>query len=57
MKKIQKLIIDQNVDIDGLKEVNKDQRIIGYNNTVLGADDGWIENRRIQIQQKNKTKS
>ena len=47
MERLKQLILDYDFDVVGLTEVNKDWRLMNYNETIWGATEGWKENRRI----------
>ena len=51
MKKIKKFVIDNNVDVIGLADINKDWKQVEYENIICGATSGWEKNRQIQILQ------
>ena len=48
MEKLKKLILSNEIDIVSLSEINKDWRMVNYENSIWGATQSWQEHRRIQ---------
>ena len=49
MEKLKRVILTNEIDIVCLSEINKDWRMVSYENSIWGATQSWQEHRRIQI--------
>ena len=51
MERLKEVVINHAVDIFCLTEVNKDWRLLPYDQTIWVGTSGWTKNRRLQISQ------